>query len=162
MKQNILPARKKQVKMGWKDRAFLMTCTVVLTAALLIVLLPIMNIVASAFSNPVAVAAGKVWLWPVDLSLQSFKNVLKFDSVWIGYKNTIFYTVVGTAMNVVITLLCAYPLAQKSFSGRKFMSKMLLITMIFSGGMVPNYLLMKQLGLLNTRWSVLLPGLMSA
>lgn len=162
MKQNILPARKKQVKMGWKDRAFLMTCTVVLTAALLIVLLPIMNIVASAFSNPVAVAAGKVWLWPVDLSLQSFKNVLKFDSVWIGYKNTIFYTVVGTAMNVVITMLCAYPLAQKTFSGRKFMSKMLLITMIFSGGMVPHYLLMKQLDLLNTRWSVLLPGLMSA
>jgi len=133
-----------------------------LTLALLIVLFPIMNIVSSAFSDPKAVTAGKVWLFPVDFSLESFKNVLKFDKVWIGYKNTIFYTLVGTVMNVIITLFCAYPLAQKRFIGRKFMSKMLLITMLFGGGMIPSYLLVKELHLLNTRWAVLLPGLMSA
>jgi len=65
-------------------------------------------------------------------------------------------------MNVMVTLFCAYPLAQKRFSGRKFVSKMLLITMLFGGGMIPNYLLVRDLGLLNTRWAVLLPGLMSA
>lgn len=162
MKMKNVKSAPRKIKMNRQDKMFLSLCTGILAIALLIVLLPVLNIISSAFSNPISVAAGKVWLWPVDFSLESFKNVLKFNTVWIGYRNTIFYTVFGTVMNVAITLCCAYPLAQKNFSGRKFMSKMLLITMIFNGGMVPHYLLMKQLKLLNTIWSVLLPGLMTA
>ena len=162
MNTNKVISKKTKVNRGWKDILFYGICGTILTLALLIVLFPIMNIVSSAFSDPKAVTAGKVWLFPVDFSLESFKNVLKFDKVWIGYKNTIFYTLVGTVMNVIITLFCAYPLAQKRFIGRKFMSKMLLITMLFGGGMIPSYLLVKELHLLNTRWAVLLPGLMSA
>ena len=162
MKKKYVAAKKVKVKKGWRDSVFYAICGTILTMALIIVLFPMLNIVSSAFSNPTAVSAGKVWFWPVDFSLESFKNVLKFDSVWIGYKNTIIYTVVGTVMNVMITLFCAYPLAQSRFAGRKFMSKMLLITMLFGGGMIPNYLLVRDLGLLNTRWAVLLPGLMSA
>ena len=162
MKKKYVAAKKVKVKKGWRDSVFYAICGTILTMALIIVLFPMLNIVSSAFSDPTAVSAGKVWFWPVDFSLESFKNVLKFDSVWIGYKNTIIYTVVGTVMNVMITLFCAYPLAQSRFAGRKFMSKMLLITMLFGGGMIPNYLLVRDLGLLNTRWAVLLPGLMSA
>jgi len=162
MNTNKVISKKTKVNRGWRDILFYGICGTILTLALLIVLFPIMNIVSSAFSDPKAVTAGKVWLFPVDFSLESFKNVLKFDKVWIGYKNTIFYTLVGTVMNVIITLFCAYPLAQKRFIGRKFMSKMLLITMLFGGGMIPSYLLVKELHLLNTRWAVLLPGLMSA
>lgn len=163
MRDKLVKSRKKtKVKRGWRDNVFLGICTVILTLALILVLFPILNIVSASFSNPVEVAAGRVWFWPVDFSLDSYKNVLKYESVLIGYKNTIFYTVVGTVMNVIITLFCAYPLAQKRFSGRKFMSKMLLITMLFGGGMIPNYLLVQDLGLLNTRWAVILPGLMSA
>ena len=162
MNTNKVISKKTKVNRGWRDKLFYGICGTILTLALLIVLFPIMNIVSSAFSDPKAVTAGKVWLFPVDFSLESFKNVLKFDKVWIGYKNTIFYTLVGTVMNVIITLFCAYPLAQKRFIGRKFMSKMLLITMLFGGGMIPSYLLVKELHLLNTRWAVLLPGLMSA
>ena len=162
MKKKYVAAKKVKVKKGWRDSVFYAICGTILTMALIIVLFPMLNIVSSAFSDPTAVSAGKVWFWPVDFSLESFKNVLKFDSVWIGYKNTIIYTVVGTVMNVMITLFCAYPLAQSRFAGRKFMSKMLLITMLFGGGMIPNYLLVRELELLNTRWAVLLPGLMSA
>ena len=162
MKTNNMTSKKTKVEKGWKDRVFYAICEVILTLALILVLFPMMNIVSSAFSNPKAVTSGKVLFWPVDFSLESFKSVLKFDNVWIGYKNTIFYTVTGTVMNVMITLFCAYPLAQKQFSGRKFMSKMLLITMLFGGGMIPNYLLIRDLDLLNTRWAVLLPGMMSA
>jgi len=157
------PAFKKiKVKRGWRDNVFLGICTVILTFSLFLVLFPILNIVAASFSNPTEVSAGRVWFWPVDFSLESFRNILKYKSVVIGYKNTIFYTVVGTVMNVIITLFCAYPLAVKRFSGRKFMSKMLLITMLFGGGMIHNYLLVQDLGLMNTRWAVLLPGLMGA
>ena len=162
MKKKYVAAKKVKVKKGWRDSVFYAICGTILTMALIIVLFPMLNILSSAFSDPTAVSAGKVWFWPVDFSLESFKNVLKFDSVWIGYKNTIIYTVGGTVMNVMITLFCAYPLAQSRFAGRKFMSKMLLITMLFGGGMIPNYLLVRDLGLLNTRWAVLLPGLMSA
>ena len=162
MKTNNMTSKKTKVKKGWRDQVFYAICEIILTLALIVVLFPMMNIVSSAFSDPASVTSGKVWFWPVDFSLDSFKKVLKFESVWIGYKNTIFYTVVGTVMNVMVTLFCAYPLAQKRFSGRKFVSKMLLITMLFGGGMIPNYLLVRDLGLLNTRWAVLLPGLMSA
>lgn len=151
-----------RVKKSGNDRIFLAVCTVVLVTLMVIVLIPLLNIIASSFSDPKAVSQGKVWLWPVDFSLDSYKNVLKYDSVWVGYGNTIFYTVCGTSMNVAITLLCAYPLAQKTFAGRKMVNKLLMFTMIFSGGMIPGYLLVKELGLLNTRWAVLLPGLMSA
>ena len=162
MKGHNMRKKKTKVKKGWRDQVFYAICGTILTLALIVVLFPMMNIVSSAFSDPASVTSGKVWFWPVDFSLDSFKKVLKFESVWIGYKNTIFYTVVGTVMNVMVTLFCAYPLAQKRFSGRKFVSKMLLITMLFGGGMIPNYLLVRDLGLLNTRWAVLLPGLMSA
>jgi len=153
---------KTKVKRGWRDNVFLGICTLILTLALILVLFPILNIVAASFSNPTDVSAGRVWFWPVDFSLESYRNVLKYRSVAIGYKNTIFYTVVGTAMSVIITLFCAYPLAAKRFSGRKFMSKMLLITMLFGGGMIPNYLLVQDLGLMNTCWAIFLPGLMGA
>ncbi len=87
--------------------------------------------------------------------------ICDYNSVWLGYRNTIVYTVVGTAMNIVMTLLCAYPLAQKNFSGRKFFSLVFFIPMIFTSGMIPNYILIRDLNMLNTVYSVLIPGLIS-
>ena len=104
---------------------------------------------------------GKVWLWPVDLSLEGYNAVLKYKNVWTGYRNTIFYTVVGTIINIVITMFCAYPLARKNLRGRKWITVLFTFTMLFSGGMIPNYILMKNLKLLNTAWAMLLPGALS-
>lgn len=154
--------KKKRIRRSTSDRVFIGGCTAVLGFAAFVVLIPMMNIVASSFSDPTAVSTGKVWIWPVEFTLLSYENVLKYEAVWLGYRNTIFYTVFGTVMNVAITLLCAYPLAQKTFAGRKFVSKMLTITMIFGGGMIPNYLLVKELNMLNSIWAVLIPSLMSA
>ena len=92
MKGHNMRKKKTKVKKGWRDQVFYAICGTILTLALIVVLFPMMNIVSSAFSDPASVTSGKVWFWPVDFSLDSFKKVLKFESVWIGYKNTIFYT----------------------------------------------------------------------
>ncbi|MBR4061341.1 MAG: carbohydrate ABC transporter permease [Lachnospiraceae bacterium] len=154
--------RLKKVRKSSSDKIFLNISTVILVLAMFVVLVPLLNIVAASFSNPVAVSNGKVWIWPVDFSLSSYQNVIKYEAVWLGYRNTIFYTVVGTIMNVIVTLFCAFPISQRRFAGRKFVNKMLFITMVFSGGMIPNYLLVKQLHMLNTVWAILIPGLVTA
>lgn len=140
------------------DRVFNVITIAIVSVLTLIVFLPMINIVACSFSSPKAVSGGKVLLWPVEFTLENYELVLKYQDVWIGYRNTIFYTVVGTLINVGMTLLCAYPLSVKSFSGRSFLNKMFMFTMIFSGGMIANYILMRDLHLLNTVWAILLPG----
>lgn len=154
--------RSKKVRKSSSDKVFLNISTVILVLSMFVVLVPLLNIVAASFSNPVAVSNGKVWIWPVEFTLDSYKNVIKYEAVWLGYRNTIFYTVVGTIMNVIVTLFCAFPISQRRFAGRKFVNKMLFITMVFSGGMIPNYLLVKQLHMLNTVWAILIPGLVTA
>ena len=140
------------------DRAFYITAYVVITVLTLIVLLPMINVVSSSFSASWAINGGRVLLLPVDPTLENYKTILAYDSVWLGYRNTILYTVAGTAINILMTLICAYPLSIRTFSGRKFFSLMFFITMIFNGGMIPNSMLMRDLRLINTVWAVLLPG----
>ena len=160
-RQSMNRSREKAIR-GASDRRFHHFCVGILIFLTIVVLLPLMNIVSASFSNPTAVSQGRVWLLPVDFSLDSYKNVLKYEAVWLGYRNTIFYTVVGTIMNVTVTLLCAFPLSQYQFAGRKTVNKILMLTMIFSGGMIPSYLVVKELHMLDTVWAVLVPGLMSA
>ena len=140
------------------DKIFNVIVISIVSILTLIVLLPMINIVACSFSKPSAVSAGRVLLWPVDFTLDNYDLVFSYKKVWIGYRNTIFYTVVGTLINVVMTMFCAYPLSVKSFSGRTFLNKMFMFTMIFSGGMIANYILIRDLRLMNTIWAVLLPG----
>ena len=149
------------IRKSWDDRIFNTASIVIVCLLTLVVLLPMLNVVACAFSSPKNVGSGRVLLWPVDFTLENFKLALKYRDVWIGYRNTIFYTTVGTFINVIMTLLCAYPLSVKTFSGRHFFNRMFLFTMLFGGGMIANYLLISSLKLLNTVWAVLLPGAMS-
>ena len=152
---------KKRIRKNRGDRVFRAVCVTIVALLVFIVLLPLMNIIASSFSASSAVNSGKVLLWPVDFTLDNYRAILKYKSVWIGYRNTIFYTVVGTMINLVLTMFCAYPLSQKRFAGRRPVNMILFFTMIFSGGMIPNYILMRDLGLMNTVWAVLLPGAVS-
>ena len=135
------------------------TITALLT---IVVLLPMIYVVSASFSTGAAVTAGQVWLWPVDFTLYNYQAVLRYKTVWIGYRNTILYTVVGTAINIAVTMACAYPLARRNLVGRNFFTKLFTFTMIFSGGMIPGYLLMRDLHLMNTVWVMLIPGAMSA
>lgn len=143
------------------DKVFYAVIGIVMVFLTLIVLYPIVYIVSASFSSSTAVAAGEVWLWPVDFSIEAYKAVFNYSDLWIGYRNTIFYVIVGTIMNVAVEMICAYPLARKDLWGRSVISFLFTFTMLFGGGMIPNYLLVKSLGMLNTPWALLIPGLMS-
>lgn len=153
--------KKKRIKACWQDNLFNAFTYVVVAILTLLVLYPIIYVVSASFSNSNAVAQGSVWLWPVDFTLDAYKAVLEYKDLWLGYRNTIFYTVVGTIINIAITMLCAYPMARKDLKGRNALSMYFTFTMLFSGGMIPNYLLVKTLGMTNTVWAMLIPGAMS-
>ena len=104
---------------------------------------------------------GKVVLWPKGITLVSYEELLHYKRIWSGYANTIFYTVVGTLVNLVMTVCGAYPLSRKDFMPRHVVMIMLMITMYFSGGLIPTYLVVSKLGLVNTRWAMIIPGAMS-
>jgi multiple sugar transport system permease protein/putative aldouronate transport system permease protein len=115
-------------------------------------------ILSASFSAAAMVNAGKVWLFPVSPTLFNYQMVLRYNSVYLGYRNTLFYTAAGTLINVMITLMCAYPLSRRGLHGRGFFTFLFTFTMIFSGGMIPSYILMRNLKLINTVWAMLLPG----
>lgn len=149
------------IRLSKGDRIMDTTINVIMFLLFLVVLYPLVYVVSSSFSSGDAVFNGKVILWPVDFSTFGYEIVLKFPKVWIGYKNTIINTVVGTVMNVFTTTLVAYPLSRRELQGKGFYMFIFMFTMWFGGGLVPSYILMSDLGLVNNRLSVLLTGLVS-
>jgi putative aldouronate transport system permease protein len=143
------------------DRFFLMFNDMILLAALLLVLYPVIYIVSSSFSSPIAVSSGKVVLYPVDFSLRGYKAVFEYRDIVKGFANTIFYTISGTLINLTMTILAAYPLSRKRMPGKGIIMFLFTFTMIFSGGLIPNYMLNNSLGLLNTRWVMIIPNAIS-
>lgn len=144
-----------------QDRLFYFLCYALVTVLTLCVLYPVIYVISASISDSDMVAQGKVWLWPVDITLEAYKNVLQRSDIWQGYLNTIFYTVSGTLLNVALTLMCAYPMARKNLKGRSAIMFFFSFTMLFSGGIIPTYILVKGIGILNTRWALILPGAMS-
>lgn len=140
------------------DRIFMSLVYVFLTLVLLVVLLPLLYILSSSFSSPQSVVSGKVWLWPVDFTFDGYKAVFNNPQIGVGFMNSIFYTVVGTIINVALTVMLAYPLSRRTFYGRNVIMILLVITMMFEGGLIPYYLVVKNLELLDTRWAMILPG----
>ncbi|MGI6173780.1 MAG: carbohydrate ABC transporter permease [Christensenellales bacterium] len=126
-----------------------------------IVLYPIIYVVSSSFSSASAIIQGKVFLWPVDPGLEGYRVVLQEARVWTGFKNSVLYTVVYTLLSTAITFLGAYVLSRKEFPANKFVTVLFMITMFFGGGTIPSYLLVSNLGLLNTMWALILPGMFS-
>ncbi|UQZ86120.1 L-arabinose transport system permease protein AraQ [Paenibacillus konkukensis] len=127
----------------------------------LAVLYPLFFVLIASFSSPEAVIRGEVWLWPKGVTLVGYERILQNKEILSGYMNTISYTVVGTAINLVMTVAAAYPLSRKDFYGRHAFTALILFTMFFSGGMVPTYLLIKKLGMLNTYWAMVIPSALS-
>ncbi|KRG15442.1 carbohydrate ABC transporter permease [Lederbergia galactosidilytica] len=140
------------------DRIFTVLNYTFLVLLLIIILYPLIFIVSASFSSAQAVTSGKVWLWPVDFSVEGYKAVFNHSKIWSGYANSLFYMVVGTLINVALTILAAYPLSRKGFRGRNIFMFLFVFTMIFDGGLIPTYLLVNDLGMVNTRWALLIPG----
>ncbi|MBQ4451972.1 MAG: carbohydrate ABC transporter permease [Clostridia bacterium] len=155
--------KKRENKIGitHSEKIFYFVVNLLLGIFFLLVLLPLINIVASSFSTADAVGKGKVLLWPVQPTFEGYTAVFTYKGIWRAYANTIFYTVAGTAMDMAMTLMAAYPLARRNLPLKKPVIMLFMFTMLFSGGMIPSYILMKNLGLLNTVWALLLPGLIS-
>ena len=144
------------------DKLFYAACYLITALFMLAVLYPLVYILSASFSSADAITSGRMWLFPVDFSPVGYRYILKYDAIWLGYRNTLFYTFAGTLINVAMTITCAYGLSRRGMRGRRFFTMLFTFTMIFSGGMIPNYLLMKDLRLLNTVWCMLLPGAISA
>jgi multiple sugar transport system permease protein/putative aldouronate transport system permease protein len=140
------------------DLVYYFIAYTVVVFLVLVVLYPMVYIVSASFSAASSVNAGRVWLFPVNPSLYNYKMVLQYKSVYLGYRNTFFYTFAGTLVNVAVTVICAYPLSRKDLFGRGFFTFLFTFTMIFSGGMIPSYILMRNLKLINTVWVMIIPG----
>jgi putative aldouronate transport system permease protein len=154
-------SRSNAIRESHVDKLFLACIYVFLGAILLSVLYPLIYILSSSFSSPQAVVAGRVWLFPVDFSLAGYEAVFKNPQIMIGYRNSALYTLAGVIINIVLTVMLAYPLARKDFYGRNFIMVLLIITMLFNGGLIPYYITVKSVGILNTPWAMLLPQAMA-
>ena len=151
-------AEKVSVSQTRGDKVFGVINTIFIVFITIITLYPLIYVCSASISSPASVTSGRMWLWPTDITLEGYKRILKNSEIWMGYVNTIFYTVVNVAISLAVTLPAAYALTVKSLPGRKFIVFVFSVTMFFSGGMIPLYVVCRNLGLVNTLWAVILPS----
>lgn len=151
-----------KIKKGFsQDKVFDGVNFVLMLVLLIIFVWPLWFVFIASFSDPIAVNSGQVLLWPKDIVWDGYEMTLEHKELWTGYKNTIIYTVVGTFLNLVLSVCFAYPLSRKDFKLRKIFLIMFVFTMYFSGGLIPTYLIVKKVGILNTGWAMMIPGAIS-
>jgi len=151
----------KPIKGLGSDKIFDKMNLIIMILLFFIFTWPLWFVFIASVSDPAAVWKGKVLLFPVGFNLNAYKEILKYDSIWIGYRNTILYTVLGTIINLIMTICAAYPLSRKDFVPRNFFMIMFMITMYFSGGLIPTYLVVNKLHMVNTIWAMMIPGAVS-
>ena len=144
-----------------REKIFDVAIAIIMGLVALLFLLPLLNVLACSFSSPERVVAGEVGLFPVEFTVRGYQEVFANDSLMRGFLNTLFYTFLGTVIQVTLQMLCAYPLSRPDFKGRKFLNIFLTLTMFVSGGMIPTYLLISNLGMLDTIWAIIIPGCVS-
>lgn len=154
--------KKNRKKTGSSDFLFYCITGMIITFFFLIVLYPVIFVIAASFSSGDAVTAGKVFLWPVDFSLDGYQTVFHNSQVMTGFKNSFLYTFVGTVINVTLTMCAAYALTRIEVPGINKIMFLFTFTMFFGGGIIPNYILVRNLHLMNTMWAMVLPGAISA
>lgn len=158
---NDMRTKNNKVRVHMSDRMFNSVLMVILTILFIITLYPMIYVVSSSFSSGNAVSSGSVILWPVELSLTGYKLVFNNSDIWKGYANTILYAVAGTTVHLFMTICLAYPLSRKGYSAKPFVTTFMMISMFLSGGLIPTYLLISNLGLVNTRTWMIISGAVS-
>jgi putative aldouronate transport system permease protein len=143
------------MKLSKGEKAFSICNHIFLALLALSTVYPFLYVLSASISSGDAVVTGKVMFWPVDLTFDAYKQVLKENSLWMAYANTIFYTLAGTVVNVMFTIFGAYPLSKKRLLGRGAIGFFIAFTMLFSAGMIPFYLNLRELGLINTRTAII-------
>lgn len=143
------------------DRTFLIAIYIIVGLIALITLYPLLYVLSSSFSSAEAVATGRVYLLPVEFSLDGYKLTFEEKDIMVGFRNSLLYTSVGTVINMILTILLAFPLSRKQLPGRNVITFFVAFTMYFSGGLIPTFLLVDQLGLVDTIWGLLAPSAIS-
>ncbi|MDH6670044.1 putative aldouronate transport system permease protein [Paenibacillus sp. LBL] len=143
------------------DRIFNIINYTILILVTIIVMYPLVFVLSASFSDPQTVLRGEMLLWPKGVNLNSYVKIFQNKDIISGFTNTLVYTSLGTLINLTMTILAAYPLSRKDFVGRNAIMALLVFTMFFSGGLIPTYLLIKNLGMLNTLWVMIIPNAVS-
>lgn len=156
-----LAKHKTKIQETTGDRVLLAFTDVVLVLVMVIVGYPVLYVISCSFSSNSALTAGRVLLLPVDFSLASYEFVFQYDVVWRGYRNTIFYTVIGVTVTMIMQILCAYPMSKRNYQGRNMFMAYFFTTTMIGAGMIPTLLVRSSMGLRNNVWAVILAGIMS-
>ena len=152
---------KNRISASRDDLVYYIISGFIMSVLLVMALYPMVFVLSASFSSGDAVSSGKVILWPVELNLEGYKTVFRNNDILRAYWNTLLYTAVGTLINVSMALITAYPLSRRDLSGRGFLLLIFTFTMFFSGGMIPSYINISNLHLMNTFWVMVLPGALS-
>ena len=156
-----MAANAIKIKDTKADKIFVGFVYLFLALALVIVLYPLIYIVSASISEPQFVNSGEMWLLPKGFTFEGYKTIFQNENIWRGYRNTIFYTALGTTINLAVTLPAAYALSRVDFYGKKLFMNFMLLTMFISGGLIPSYLLIKNLGMIDTIWALVIPNVAS-
>lgn len=151
-------SKQATIRNASSERVFDAIVYAIAAVIIAIVLYPLLFVVSASFSDPAKVLNGEVWLLPKGVNLDAYTNILQNAKIWTGYRNTILYTAVGTVINIIMTVLAAYPLSRPDLPGRNVMMVFITLTMFFGGGLIPTYLLVKNLGMVDTMWALIVPG----
>lgn len=154
-------ARSNKIRPTVFDRMFNVINLALITLVLLLVAYPLLYVVSASFSDPILVSSGRVLLLPKGFTLEGYQKIFESTEIWRSFFNSVRYTLIGTALNIVMTVMAAYPLSRRGLAGRRFLLLVMTFTMYFSGGMIPAFLVVKLLGLYNTFWALVIPGAIS-
>jgi len=141
-----------------QDVVFDIAVLILVSLAFIAVLYPLLFVVSASVSDPQYVMAGELTLWPKGLNVEAYKRILHYGDIWVGYRNTVFYTVTGILVSLFLTLTAAYPLSRRHLIGKNVFVLFFTITMFFSGGLIPTYMVVKALGMRNTVFAQIIPG----
>ncbi|MFA1737345.1 carbohydrate ABC transporter permease [Lysinibacillus fusiformis] len=140
------------------DRAFTIFNYIFLAILAVVVLYPLIFVLSASLSNPEYVISGDLWLWPKEFTVEAYEKVFQNPDIINGFINTLKYTFFGTLLNIVMTICAAYPLSRRNLKGKGFIMAFMVFTMFFSGGLIPTYLLIRDLGMINTFWVMIIPN----
>lgn len=154
-------AKSKTAIRSWDDRIVDFISYFIGALVILVTLYPLLFVISASFSDPVRVTNGELILWPVGFSLEGYEKILSYNLIWTGYRNTIFYAIAGTLVSLLLTLPAAFALSRKDLAGRNLIMGYFAVTMFFSGGLIPTYLVMKDLHLVNNPLIMVLMGAVS-
>lgn len=160
--QKLKKRKNTKIQDTFGDKVLELITTIILVILLIVVAYPVIYVVSASFSSSEAILTGRVLLWPVEPTLSAYKMVLGMDKILLGYRNTIFYTAIGTMMQMFMQIICAYPISKRNFQGRNVYTKIIVLTMLVNAGLIPLYLVRQSLGLIDNVWAILTNGLVGA